>query len=157
MATTLTEGAPAPDFTLENDKGESIRLADLRGKWAVLYWYPKDDTPGCTTEACEIRDNWQLLSGEAALFGVSPDGVTSHQKFRDKYNLPFPLLADPDHSVSEAYGVWGKKKFMGREYMGVDRATFIIDPQGNVAKVFPQVKPAGHSLEILQALQELKK
>ena len=157
MPTTLTEGSPAPEFTLENDRGETVRLADLRGEWTVLYWYPKDDTPGCTTEACEIRDNWTLLEGEARLFGVSPDGVKSHQKFRDKYNLPFPLLADPDHSVSEQYGLWGTKKFMGREYMGVDRATFIIDPDGNIAKIFPAVKPAGHSLEILQALQELKK
>ena len=157
MPTPLTEGSPAPEFTLENDVGETVRLADLRGEWTVLYWYPKDDTPGCTTEACEIRDNWALLEGEARLFGVSPDGVKSHQKFRDKYNLPFPLLADPDHSVSEQYGLWGTKKFMGREYVGVDRATFIIDPDGNIAKIFPAVKPAGHSLEILQALQELKK
>jgi peroxiredoxin Q/BCP len=157
MPTTLTEGSAAPDFTLENDKGEPVTLAGLRGKWAVLYWYPKDDTPGCTTEACEIRDNWNLLEGEAELFGVSPDDVQSHRKFRDKYSLPFPLLADPDHSVSEAYGLWGTKKFMGREYMGVDRATFIIDPDGKIAKIFPQVKPAGHSLEILQALQQLKK
>lgn len=157
MPTTLTEGSPAPDFTMENDKGESVCLSGLKGSWTVLYWYPKDDTPGCTVEACEIRDNWQLLSGEAALFGISPDDVKSHQKFRDKFSLPFPLLADPDHQVSESYGVWGEKKFMGREYMGVDRATFIIDPDGKIAKVFPAVKPAGHSLEILQALQELKK
>jgi peroxiredoxin Q/BCP len=157
VPTKLTEGSPAPDFTLENDKGESVSLSGLRGNWTVLYWYPKDDTPGCTVEACEIRDNWQLLSGEAALFGVSPDDVKSHQKFRDKFSLPFPLLADPDHQVSESYGVWGQKKFMGREYMGVDRATFIIDPAGKIARIFPAVKPAGHSLEILQALQELKK
>ena len=157
MPTELSEGAAAPDFTLPNDAGESVSLEGLRGEWVVLYWYPKDDTPGCTTEACEIRDNWQLLEGEAKLFGVSPDSVTSHQKFRDKYALPFPLLADEGHAVSDAYGVWGPKKFMGKEYMGVDRATFIIDPKGNIAKVFPAVKPAGHSLEILQSLQELKK
>ncbi len=157
MPTELTEGAPAPEFTLQNDAAEDVRLQDLRGEWVVLYWYPKDDTPGCTTEACEIRDNWQLLEGEAKLFGVSPDNVKSHQKFRDKYALPFPLLADEGHVVSDAYGVWGPKKFMGKEYMGVDRATFIIDPKGNIARVFPAVKPAGHSLEILQALQDLKK
>jgi len=157
MPTTLTESASAPQFELESDRGDHVKLDDLRGKWVVLYWYPKDDTPGCTTEACEIRDSWGLISGEAELFGVSPDSVKSHQKFRDKFNLPFPLLADTDHKVSEQYGVWGPKKFMGREYMGVDRATFIIDPQGKIAKVFPQVKPAGHALEIFQALQELKK
>jgi peroxiredoxin Q/BCP len=156
LPTELKEGQPAPAFDVENDAGARVRLDDLRGKWVVLYWYPKDDTPGCTTEACEIRDNWQMLSGEADLFGISPDPVKSHQKFRDKYNLPFPLLADDDHKVSEAYGVWGPKKFMGREYMGVDRATFIIAPDGTLAKVCPQVSPAGHALEIAQALRDLK-
>ena len=157
MPTTLTEGQAAPAFELENDRGAKVRLDDLHGQWVVLYWYPKDDTPGCTTEACEIRDNWQLLSGEAALFGVSLDSVESHVKFRDKYTLPFPLLADTDHVVSDRYGVWGKKTFAGHEYMGVDRATFIIDPDGKLARVFPKVNPAGHALEILGALQELKK
>jgi peroxiredoxin Q/BCP len=133
-----------------------VKLDDLRGKWVVLYWYPKDDTPGCTVEACEIRDNFAMISGEAELFGISPDNVASHVKFRDKFELPFPLLADPDHSVSEAYGVWGQKKFMGREYMGVDRATFIIDPKGKLARIFPEVKPAGHALQIAQSLGELK-
>ena len=156
MPTTLTEGAEAPPFDLENDRGERVTLEGLRGQWVVLYWYPKDDTPGCTTEACEIRDNWSLLSGEAALFGVSPDSVKSHQRFRDKFSLPFPLLADEGHAVSDRYGVWGPKKFMGREYMGVDRATFIIAPDGTIARVFAKVTPAGHSLEILQALTELK-
>ena len=122
----------------------------------VLYWYPKDDTPGCTTEACGIRDNWQMLSGDAKLFGISPDSVKSHQKFRDKFNLPFPLLADEGHQVSERYGVWGPKKFMGREYMGVDRSTFIIDPDGKIARVYPKVSPAGHALELADALRELK-
>ena len=156
MPTTLSDGDAAPDFELESDHGDQVTLAGLKGKWVVLYWYPKDDTPGCTTEACEIRDNWQLLSGEAMLFGVSPDSVTSHQKFRDKHTLPFPLLADTEHIVSERYGVWSTKTFMGREYMGVDRATFIISPDGKIAKVFPQVKPAGHALEIAQSLKELK-
>ncbi len=156
MPTTLKEGDPAPTFDLENDRGEHVKLADLKGKWVVLYWYPKDDTPGCTTEACEIRDNWSLISGDAELFGISPDDVKSHQKFRDKYTLPFPLLADPDHAVSDAYGVWGPKKFAGHDYFGVDRSTFIIGPDGKVARVFPKVTPAGHALEIMQALKELK-
>jgi len=153
---SVNEGEIAPSFELENDRGETVRLDGLRGKWVVLYWYPKDDTPGCTTEACEIRDSWALISGEAELFGVSPDSVKSHQKFRDKFSLPFPLLADEGHTVSELYGVWALKKFMGREYMGVERTTFIIAPDGRVARVFSKVKPAGHALEIFQALKELK-
>ena len=156
MPTTLKEGDAAPAFELDNDRGERVRLEYLRGKWVVLYWYPKDDTPGCTTEACEIRDNWGLISGEAELFGVSPDSVKSHQRFRDKFSLQFPLLADPEHSVSELYGVWGPKKFMGREYMGVDRSTFVIAPDGKIARVFAKVTPAGHALEIMQTLKELK-
>lgn len=156
MPVALTEGMDAPDFTLPDDGGNSVSLKDLRGEWVVLYWYPKDDTPGCTTEACEIRDNWQLLGGEARLFGVSPDSVNSHQKFKQKFDLPFPLLADEGHVVSDVYGLWGPKKFMGREYMGVDRATFIIDPDGKIARIFPKVKPAGHAMEISQALKELK-
>jgi peroxiredoxin Q/BCP len=155
--TTLKAGDPAPKFDLETDKGERVSLDSLRGKWAVLYWYPKDDTPGCTVEACEIRDNFELIGGEADVFGVSPDSVKSHEKFRDKFSLPFTLLADTDHSVSEAYGVWGPKTFMGKEYMGVDRTTFIVGPDGKIAKVFENVKPAGHALEILAALKELKK
>jgi thioredoxin-dependent peroxiredoxin len=157
MPTTLKAGDTAPEFDLENDRGGRVKLADLRGKWVIAYWYPKDDTPGCTVEACEIRDNWSLISADAELFGVSPDNVNSHQKFRDKFELPFPLLADPDHAVSERYGVWGPKKFMGREYMGVDRTTFIIGPDGKIARVFEHVKPAGHAVELLQALAELKK
>jgi peroxiredoxin Q/BCP len=154
--TTLKAGDAAPPFDLETDRGERVSLDSVRGKWAVLYWYPKDDTPGCTTEACEIRDNFSLLSGEAEVFGVSPDSVKSHQRFRDKFSLPFPLLADTDHAVSEAYGVWGPKKFMGKEYMGVSRTTFIIAPDGTLARVFDNVKPAGHALELLGALKELK-
>ena len=157
MPTKLQAGDVAPEFELDDDRGARMNLAEQRGSWVVLYWYPKDDTPGCTTEACEIRDSWRLISAEAALFGVSPDGVKSHQKFRDKFGLPFPLLADPDHKVSEEYGVWGPKTFMGREYMGVDRATFIIAPDGKIAKIFEKVKPAGHAVEILQALSDLKK
>lgn len=157
MPTTFQVGDTAPDFDLEDDRAGRVKLGDLRGRWVVLYWYPKDDTPGCTTEACEIRDSWSLISGEAALFGVSPDSAKSHQTFRDKFSLPFSLLADADHAVSERYGVWGPKKFMGRDYMGVDRTTFIVNPEGNIAWVFENVKPAGHALEILQALAELKR
>ena len=156
MPTTLTEGDTAPAFDVEDDRGGRVSLDGLRGQWVVLYWYPKDDTPGCTTEACEIRDSFEPISGEAELFGISPDSVKSHQKFRDKFSLPFRLLADDGHAVSDLYGVWGPKQFMGREYMGVDRTTFIIDPKGKVARVFPKVKPAGHALEILEALRELK-
>ena len=156
MPTTLSEGEIAPAFELEDDRGDRVKLDDLHGRWVVLYWYPKDDTPGCTVEACEIRDNFALISGEAEIYGISPDNVTSHQKFRDKFELPFRLLADPDHAVSERYGVWGEKKFMGREYMGVDRATFIIAPDGKLAKVFPKVNPAGHALELLDTLKTLK-
>jgi peroxiredoxin Q/BCP len=155
MPTTLQPGDPAPPFSMESSDGATVTLDGLKGEWVVLYWYPKDDTPGCTMEACEIRDNWQLLSGRAKLFGVSPDSIKSHLKFQQKYALPFPLLSDDEHKVSDAYGVWGPKKFMGREYMGVDRSTFIIDPQGKLARVFPKVKPAGHAMEILQALREL--
>jgi peroxiredoxin Q/BCP len=156
VPTHLKAHDPAPEFDLETDQGQRVTLSGLRGKWVVLYWYPKDDTPGCTTEACSIRDNFTPLSSEARVFGVSPDSVTSHQKFRDKFALPFPLLADVDHRVADAYGVWGPKKFMGREYMGVDRTTFIIGPDGRVAKVFEKVKPEGHAFEILDALKELK-
>ncbi len=157
MPTTLQPGDTAPSFEIENDQGERVSLSGLKGNWVVLYWYPKDDTPGCTTEACEIRDNFQMISGEAELFGISPDSVASHQKFRDKHSLPFPLLADDGHAVSELYGVWGPKTFAGREYMGVDRTTFIIDPEGKLARVFPAVKPAGHALELFDALKQLKK
>jgi peroxiredoxin Q/BCP len=122
----------------------------------VLYFYPKDDTSGCTTEACEFRDAWsEVKASGARLFGVSPDGIKSHQKFRDKFNLPFPLLADENHSVAEAYGVWGEKSMYGRKYMGILRTTFIIDAKGRIARVFEKVKPAGHAAEVLSALQEL--
>jgi peroxiredoxin Q/BCP len=157
VPTTLKAGDAAPSFDLETDRGDRVSLDGLIGRWVVLYWYPKDDTPGCTTEACEIRDNFAILSGEAEVLGASPDSVKSHQKFRDKFSLPFPLLADAEHQVADAYGVWGPKKFMGREYMGVDRTTFIIGPDGRIARVFAKVKPAGHALELLEALRDLKK
>jgi peroxiredoxin Q/BCP len=133
-----------------------VSLKSLRGSPVVLYFYPKDDTSGCTTQACGFRDAWsEVKASGAKLYGVSPDGVKSHQKFRDKYNLPFPLLADEDHAVAEAYGVWGEKSMYGRKYMGILRTTFIIDEKGRIARVFEKVKPAGHAAEVLSALQEL--
>ena len=153
----LKVGDHAPDFTLPASNGKTVSLSDFRGKkTVVLYFYPKDDTPGCTTEACDFRDNWTTVSAEAEVYGVSPDSVKSHEKFREKFQLPFPLLADDGHAAAERYGVWALKKFMGREYMGVERTTFIIGPDGKVARVFRKVKPAGHAAEVLDALAELK-
>ena len=152
----LAPGNKAPEFTLPSDQGDSVSLKSLRGSPVVLYFYPKDDTSGCTTEACEFRDAWSDVTASGAkLYGVSPDSVKSHQKFRDKYDLPFPLLADEDHSVAEASGVWGEKSMYGRTYMGILRTTFIIDEKGRIARVFEKVKPAGHAAEVLSALEEL--
>ena len=149
----IEEGHPAPDFKLPSDSGETVRLSSLRGKPVVLYFYPKDDTPGCTTQACGIRDAYgEFERAGAVVLGVSPDDERSHGAFRDKYGLPFTLLADTEHEVAERYGVWGEKKYMGRSYMGVNRSTFVIDPDGTVAKVLPQVKPATHADEVLAAL-----
>ena len=157
MPTPLTEGEPAPDFSAETDRGETVSLKDFAGKHVVLYFYPKDDTPGCTTEACNFRDNISRLEAEGAVvLGISLDSVPSHQKFRDKFELPFTLLSDPEHEVADAYGVYGQKTFMGREYMGLDRATFLIGPDGRLEKVWPKVKPDGHADEVLAALQEHK-
>jgi peroxiredoxin Q/BCP len=147
------EGEPAPDFTLTSDAGETVRLSDLRGKPVVLYFYPKDDTPGCTRQACDIRDAWgEFERAGAVVLGVSPDGEASHAKFKAKYELPFPLLADTDHSVSEAYGVWGEKSFAGRKYMGVERSTFVVDADGNVARIMRKVDPKTHADDVLQVL-----
>ena len=157
MPTPLTEGEPAPDFSAETDRGETVSLKDFAGTHVVLYFYPKDDTPGCTTEACNFRDNISRLEAEGAVvLGISLDSVPSHQKFRDKFELPFTLLSDPEHEVADAYGVYGQKTFVGREYMGVDRATFLIGPDGRIEKVWPKVKPDGHADEVLAALQEHK-
>src|SRR5207302_1064917 len=121
----ISEGQPAPDLELESDTGDRVKLADFRGKTVVLYFYPKDDTPGCTTEACEFRDTYDRFREQGVeVIGVSPDPVKSHQKFKSKHELPFPLLADPEHKLAEAYGVWGEKKYMGRKYMGINRSTF---------------------------------
>jgi thioredoxin-dependent peroxiredoxin len=150
----IEEGKPAPDFELPSDSGETVKLSELRGKPVVLYFYPKDDTPGCTTQACGIRDAYGEFQREGAVvLGVSADDETSHTKFRDKYELPFALLADTDHAVSEQYGVWGEKKYMGRTYMGISRWTFVIDADGNVKKVLPNVKPANHVDDVLAVLR----
>jgi peroxiredoxin Q/BCP len=149
----LNEGTIAPDFTLDSDSGGQVSLSDYRGQKVVLYFYPKDDTPGCTTEACSFRDNHaDLVAAGAAVLGVSPDAVSSHVKFKTKFNLPFALLSDPDHRVAEAYGAWGEKKMYGKTYEGILRSTFIIDEQGQIVKVFPKVTPKEHSQEVLAAL-----
>jgi peroxiredoxin Q/BCP len=149
----IAEGKPAPDFELKTDAGETLRLSDLRGKQVVLYFYPKDDTPGCTTQACGIRDVYgELERAGAVILGISPDSEKSHVKFKEKYGLPFTLLADEGHEVAEQYGVWGEKKYMGRTYMGVSRSTFVIDADGNVKQVMENVKPATHADEVLAAL-----
>jgi thioredoxin-dependent peroxiredoxin len=149
----IEEGKPAPDFELESDSGEVVRLSALRGKPVVLYFYPKDDTPGCTTQACGIRDVYgDFERAGAVVLGVSPDDARSHVKFKEKFELPFTLLADTDHSVAEQYGLWGEKSYMGRTYMGVSRWTFLIGEDGVVKKVFPDVKPASHAEDVLAAL-----
>ena len=149
----IQEGKPAPDFELASDTGERIRLSELQGKPVILYFYPKDDTPGCTRQACDIRDAWgDFERAGAVVLGVSPDGEASHAKFRAKYELPFTLLADPGHEVSEAYGVWGEKSFAGRKYMGVERWTFVIGADGTVVKVMRKVNPKTHADDVLAVL-----
>ena len=149
-------GKSAPAFTLDTDTGERLSLRDLKGKPVVLYFYPKDDTSGCTAEACEFRDAFPRFDkSQAVILGVSPDPVKSHQKFKAKYELPFTLLADTDHAVAERYGVWKEKSMYGRKYMGVERTTFIIDGAGKIAKIFEKVKPQGHAAEVEAALAAL--
>jgi peroxiredoxin Q/BCP len=149
------EGTIAPNFTAKNANGETVRLKDLRGQKVVLYFYPKDDTPGCTKEACSFRDAFaQFKKRGIEVLGVSVDSEASHKKFAAKYKLPFTLLADPDHSIADTYGVYGEKKFMGRTYMGVKRITFLIDEKGKVRKVFEKVKPEEHAREVLEAFAD---
>jgi len=149
----IEEGTPAPDFALQSDAGETIRLSELRGKPVVLYFYPKDDTTGCTTQACGIRDAYgEFERAGAVVLGVSPDDEASHVKFRKKYDLPFALLADTDHQVAELYGVWGEKTYMGRTYLGVFRSTFVIDAEGTVKRVMHNVKPDTHADDVLAIL-----
>jgi thioredoxin-dependent peroxiredoxin len=150
----IEEGKPAPDFELQSDTGETVALNELRGKPVVLYFYPKDDTPGCTTQACGIRDVYgEFERAGAVVLGVSPDDERSHVKFKEKYELPFTLLADADHAVADQYGVWGEKKYAGKSYMGVIRSTFVIDADGTVKKVMRNVKPATHADDVLAALR----
>ena len=146
----IEEGKPAPDFELQSDSGETVRLSDFRGKPVVLYFYPKDDTPGCTAEACEFRDSYETYRQRGVeILGVSPDDVASHEKFKSKYQLPFTLLADPGHKTAEAYGVWGERRFAGKKYLGINRSTFVIDEEGKVARAMVGIKPAGHAAAVL--------
>lgn len=149
-------GDVAPDVALPDETGAIHRLVDQRGRWTVIYFYPADDTPGCTTEACQFRDHHgQVRDTGADVWGISPDGAASHRRFREKFDLPFILLSDEDHAVAERYGVWVEKRSYGRTSMGVLRATFLIDPDGRVAHVWPSVRPDGHAAEVLDVLRSL--
>jgi peroxiredoxin Q/BCP len=149
----LKEGDKAPEFSVNTSGGGKISLSDYLGKNVILYFYPKDDTPGCTKEACAFRDHFaDFKKAGAIIFGVSPDSVKSHDKFVEKFKLPFTLLADEDKQIVEAYGVWGEKSFMGRKYLGTHRVTFLIGPDGHIKKIWPQVKPDEHAAEVLAAL-----
>jgi thioredoxin-dependent peroxiredoxin len=149
----VEEGGPAPDFELATDTGERIRLSGLRGRPVVLYFYPEDDTPGCTTQACELRDQYSLFRERGAVvLGVSPDDEASHARFREKYSLPFTLLADPGHRVADDYGVWVERNRFGRKSMGIERSTFVIDEHANVARALRRVKSEGHAERVLEAL-----
>ncbi|SHG52984.1 thioredoxin-dependent thiol peroxidase [Ornithinibacillus halophilus] len=152
---TIEVGKQAPSFTLPNQEGKEVSLSNFKGKHVVLYFYPKDMTPGCTTEACDFRDNHESFGElDAVIIGVSPDPVERHQKFIDKHDLPFLLLADEEHKVAEDYGVWKLKKNFGKEYMGIERSTFIIDKDGVLQKEYRKVKVAGHVEEALQFIKE---
>jgi peroxiredoxin Q/BCP len=149
----LKEGDQAPDFVLPADDGTQVKLSSLRGQRVILYFYPKDNTSGCTTQACGLRDSMPTIESKGAVvLGVSPDPISSHEKFRDKYQLNFPLLSDEDHQVAEAYGVWKEKSMYGRKYWGIERSTFIIDEKGVVAEAWRRVKPKGHAEKVEEAL-----
>lgn len=151
----LKEGDKAPSFNLPDQKGKKHKLSDYKGKWVLLYFYPKDDTPGCTKEACAIRDVYPKFKKLGIkVFGASADSVAKHEKFADKHDLPFTLLSDEEKKLVKDYGVWGKKKFMGREYMGINRMSFLIDPKQKIAKIYPKVKPADHAEEVLADMKE---
>lgn len=151
----IDEGESVPEFKANNADGDLVKSSDFKGKKHVIYFYPKDFTPGCTTEADEFAKNYgQFQKAGIEIIGVSPDDVKSHRKFCDKMGIQFPLLADTDKKISKAFGVWGKKKFMGREYMGVMRSTFLVDEKGKIFKVFPKVKPAGHSQQVLESFNK---
>ena len=149
----VREGDPAPDFELEADDGSTVGLKDLRGQKVVLYFYPKDDTSGCTTQACEFRDSLPRFDGKGTrILGVSPDSAESHRKFKEKHDLNFPLLVDDDHSVAEAYGVWKEKSMYGRKYWGIERSTFLIDGEGRIERVWRKVRPKGHAEVVAEVL-----
>ena len=149
----VQEGARAPDFTLPADDGSEITLSGLRGKKIVLYFYPKDNTSGCTTQACDLRDNYETIEAEGAVvLGVSPDPLSSHEKFKNKFDLNFPLLSDEDHRVAEAYGVWKEKNMYGKKYWGIERSTFLIDEEGVVTEAWRRVRPKGHADRVKEAL-----
>ena len=152
----LEPGDKAPAFKTELSDGESTSLADYQGSWVILYFYPKNNTPGCTKEACAFRDSAKQISGlDAVILGCSPDSVESHGKFITKFDLPFKLLADPDNSIAQAYGVWKEKNMYGRKYMGIERSTFLIDPQGKIRKIWRRVKVDGHVDAVIEELQAL--
>lgn len=154
----LKEGAPAPAFTLPDQRGKRHSLAQFKGKWVLLYFYPRDNTTGCTKQACVLRDAQPAFHKlKAVVLGISADSVASHKKFAEKYSLPFTLLSDEERKVIRAYGVWGKKKFMGREYDGIFRTSFLIDPKGKIAKIYEKVKPEQHAENVLQDLNALTK
>ena len=150
----ISEGKKAPDFKLQNQEGKTISLNEYKGKKVILYFYPKDDTPGCTKEACNFRDEFPKFGNiDAVILGVSPDSVASHKKFAEKYSLPFNLLSDEKKEVIENYGVWKQKNMLGKKYMGVERTTVVIDEEGKIKKIFPKVKVDGHNAEVLEALK----
>lgn len=154
MSSRPEPGSPAPAFAAQAIGGEfktatTINLADLRGERVVLYFYPKDDTPGCTKQACGLRDGWAEISTKAKVFGISIDSIKSHEKFISKHDLPFPILSDPEHKIAESYGVWVEKSLYGRTYFGTERTTFIINPDGTIQAVFPKVKPDQHLAQVL--------
>ena len=153
----LNIGDNAPDFTLPDHDGRDVTLSSLRGDPVVVYFYPKDDTPGCTTEACDFRDNMARITGAgASVMGISADSAKSHQKFREKYDLPFPLLVDEEHAVMEQYGAWGEKKMYGRVFMGLIRSTFLIDREGKIAEAWYNVRAKGHVDKVLAALEAME-
>ncbi len=155
--TTLKAGDQAPEVALPDEHGTIHRLEDRKGSWTVLYFYPEDDTPGCTTEACQFRDlNGELQGLDAQVWGVSPDGAGSHAAFRAKFGLPFTLLSDVDHAVAERYGAWGEKQNYGKTYIGLIRSSFLVGPDGRLAKVWPKVKADGHAQAVLETLQSIQ-
>ena len=156
MKNQVAVGAKPPDFTLESDTNESATLSAFKGQTVVLYFYPKDDTPGCTTEACDFRDLFpRFKRGKAVILGISPDSARKHANFKKKYDLPFTLLADKDHKVTEQYGLWVEKTFWGRKYMGVERTTYIIGPDGKIKTIFAKVNPEGHATAVADELKRL--